>query len=164
MIIRTATMQETHEHVYSLDPALDRDSVDENGEPDFQERYRLFIETSDYRQLPLREGQTPAVWELRHLRGQERRELEAMRRTKPIESLIYYAAKMALVGVTGVHDDRGEEITIDRVATSAGRYVVSDHRMEWLDSLEEEAHGVDGRHLVNELGLRVLDQMRPAKK
>lgn len=56
MIIRSTT--KPFKHVWSLDPALDRENEK------FEEHWRKFLKSGDVASLPLRDGQRPTVFTL----------------------------------------------------------------------------------------------------
>lgn len=107
MQIRTASLTGHYEYIYEFDDALDHDA------PDFADRYKRALETSDWSALPRKPGQDPVIWKLKHLRGRAySRLLDLHRRAgtadqNSVEAL-YEAAALALVEAHEIRDEAGK--------------------------------------------------------
>ena len=147
MIIKTATLVEDYDFVYDGDDALDKSCED------FDERYQRFLETGDMAELPLKQGRSPAIWKLSHIRGKARRQLQGfIMRTSDNDQIspeaLYVACRLALRDVEGLRDHRDEIYKIKKIRED-GLVVVTESCMSELD-------GVDQGGLVNAIGLRAI--------
>lgn len=159
MIIKPPSLTEKYTHVYSSDSALD---PERDG---YGDAYQRFLDTGDMAHLEpfLREGQAVTTWELKPIQGRGKRLLRKLvaqsfdkdgNCTDP--EILWVASALGLVGVDGLHDDRGKAVTLVWHRDPETKLkCVTDESMDVLES-------IDNGMLVNELGYRVLHQMHPS--
>lgn len=164
MIVRTQTLREPYVHIYSGDDALDTEyqQLNEAGEvvDTFVGLFLRAVETSDLGLLPIRSGQTPARWTLRHLSSDEAAWLVGRQKVDGdgFLQVCRHAVALAVTGVEGARGTDGKPIKIERRpdADRRGFICVVPEQMETI-------FGYYNRDLVEELGGRVFSTLRPPK-
>jgi len=149
-ILPTSTLAKDYAHVCANDPALD------DAAEDFDEKLRIYIETGDPSMLPVKPGQEPTEWTLRHLSEIERRKLlEVVKREggQVGQASLYMACQMGLKG-SDIRDAGGKRVHVEHVRDDDGHFYVSHAFMDVLAKA-----GV-----IDSIGLRVIKEAFPAKK
>lgn len=154
MQIKSQTLQAEYDHVYSADPALDRTK------PDWREKYERALELSKAEELPLLPGATPVVFRLKHLTPTEKATVKDAGGTA---RGVLFAARIALVGVSGAADENGNAYQVKRTAQIGGVAAVAEDQVEALSAATAAWQREDDLDLFEELGLRVLRSFNPRK-
>src|SRR3990167_632727 len=142
--MKTQTLQGEFDHVYSDDPAIDREA------DDWKAQYNAAIETSDPGKLPLTPGAKPVLWRLRHLSRGERSLVLDLLHGAGANQAADAAVRLALVACSGATDKVGKAITLKRDGR-VGDFVGL--RMEALDVIASAY----AEQLVAELWGRVIN-------
>lgn len=159
MIINTTALVASYDRVFSQDPSLDREVAD------WRERLDRFHETSNADLLPLKAGKKPAIWRLRHLRGDAKLHVQSeLRRAyslpedvtdMAVNRCAYVACALALESVTGLYDQDGTPLHIQRTRDSdTGLMLVAKPTMDLLFEIERGL-------LVIELGSVAINRLLP---
>lgn len=127
------------DHIYSKDPAIDIEHEDYDHEKWLESGFEKF--------LPLKPGQEPTVFRLRHLRGREYSELVDLAQSSGMTTAATEAFKRCVVKISD-HD-------FDRVAGRVPDEVVDMYYF---------AEGFDPGAVVLEVGLRPINEATPKKK
>lgn len=150
----TSTLNSDWVHIYSEDPALDRNVES------FSEIFERWQETGDDDELKkiLLPGQKPTRWKLRHPKGRVcevlKDKLSIRDNGLPSNTSLWDACRMCLAGC----DDVGNEDSIRFVTDSETKArVISDESMSLLQE-------IDGGRLVYELGIVILLKLAPLDK
>lgn len=140
LVLKTATLVDDFEFISSEDPA-----VDTSGD-DFAEVWRRFLEGAG--PAPIKEGQEPVIWKLRHIRGRRAREVIQDKLIRDgVGTATTFVCRWALRSVQGLKDEHGKSLKVP-IEREDGMDLVT---MGFLDDLEtiREAGGPD---LVSEIG------------
>ena len=150
--INSNTLVEDYDFVWRLDPALDHDHAE------FDDKYQEYMSTGDLTVVPLKAGQTPLLWRLRHLKGRSKKRIMDQFNAsgqKTSFELLWDACAVALAGVTGLKTGDGGDASID-IVESNGLLRVAESDMEVLD---ENFPG-----LVESIGLKAITRSSPDPK
>ena len=148
----TSTLVSDYDCYYSEDPALEKDKEG------FQEIWDEYLKTGDSSKVPLKAGQEPTRWRLRHVKGKAKRMLQDIIRKTMVEDIIsptaaYLACQVALVGIENLPDAQGREFDMETTFDKDLKFnVVSEETMQILDTLDEGA-------VINQLGIRAILSM-----
>lgn len=148
-----------YQFIVRIDPALD------SSHEDFEHLYERYLEEGDQSILPLRPGQRPTVFKMRHLTGRSLEKVRYMIQqaqrvagwegdTVITTELCYAVCQMALRGWEGIKGPDGGEYPIHLVTDDASKIqYVSEDTMTALQSL---AGAGNQKHLVYYLGSEAL--------
>jgi hypothetical protein len=148
----TSTLVSDYDCYYSEDPAINKDAEG------FQEIWDEYLKTGDSSKIPLKNGQEPTRWTLRHIRGKAKRMLQDIIRKTMVDDNIsptaaYLACQVGLVDVANLPDASGKEFELDKTFDKELKFgVASEDSMIALDTIDEG-------QLVNQLGVRVIISM-----
>jgi hypothetical protein len=161
LIANPATLVEDYQHIWSGDPALNRE-VD-----DFDDIYQRWLETGDPAELQkiLIPGEKPALFTLEHPRGKLRRQLRDLvlqeskiengQVTRWSEAALLAVAAFSIAKVENLVNPKGKPIVLKRVMDSdAAAMRLDDHHIDLLDSIDES--------ILAEIGMRVFALMVPS--
>jgi len=146
--VSASTLVDDYEHIFSQDPAIEKVE-------DLADRHQRYVDTGDVSHLPIRSGQKPAVFKMRHLRGSARRVLiDAVR--------VHDGVNMQVLGlcfrltVRAMLDSAGQEqkFAVEHDA-KCGLPLLSENVFNQLDEIDD---------LVNELGFRAIAELGLKKK
>jgi len=147
-IVPSQALVKEYEFIAECDPALDCDAKD------FREAYRRYREQGDRSGLPLRPGQTPAVWVLRHLIGRPlTRVMALMSEGNHLEGL-YMAAQYTIKSVSGVSIDTGGDFELaPGICRDTRAPMLMDQQMAVLHNMSPA--------LIYQLGRRAVEAASP---
>jgi len=133
LTVNTQTLAGTYEYVVKADPAVDTEC------DDFEEKWRLYSDGQG--SPPLKAGQSPTVFKLRHLRGRDENKMSpylGRAGTKPeyMQDALYAVARIVLVGWDNMRDTGGQLVKMRTTTDDDGERVVS------LDSMDLLSFGV----------------------
>jgi len=139
LITRKPSSFAEYDHVYSQDPAIDTESEDYD--------HAKWLESGFEKFLPLKPGQTPTVFRLRHLTAKEHSDLMDMAQDHGVASAAVSAFKRCLVKTSDFEFDRGRDGVPDDVVDA---YYF--------------APNLPPGSVVLEVGLRIINEANPQKK
>jgi len=134
-----STLTGDYTHIYSKDPALDRDSEAFD--------HDKWIETGDDKYLPVKDGLTPVRFTLKRLPPMEHQYLFDIGGTDGPSSMAMWAVAMGVRKIEPLKVD-GKDATLETQIRN-GRTILDD---EWQDRLLE----VDEGDLAKELARRII--------
>ena len=155
----TATLVTDYVVYFSEDPAIDKESEG------FSKIWDEYVRTGDIKKVPIKAGQEPTRWKLRHLRGKSKRMLQDLIRKTAVDDMIsptavFLACQVALIDVDNLFDDKGKEIGLMKNFDKDLRLqVISDECMNTLEEIRDDEGNMGA--LVNELGLRAIMGLSP---
>lgn len=175
MIIKAPSLARSFDYIYSRDDAFKRHELADDPTPEqkaehdeaesaFAEAYRVYRETGELHHLEphFREGERPALWRIKHLRGKALAVIEHVAGKanesdddNNITSLtLFVACQLGLKGVDGCEGEAGKPLEIRHVRDKdVGVKKVANEVMEGLMS-------VDSGGLVFQLGSAALMGMQ----
>jgi len=139
LITRPPSSFAEYDHIYSKDPAVEVESEDYD--------FDKWLECGLEKFLPLKPGQEPSVFRLRHLTAREHADLMDLAQTDGMASAATAAFKVGVVKVSDVDFDRGRDGIPDEI----------------LDAFYF-APGFPAGSVVLEIGLRIINEANPKKK
>lgn len=149
--LRSATLSGEYEHVYHGDPAVD------TGRPGWRSEFDAALESSDLSRLPLKPGEQPVRFTLRHLSRKEVRACKDVLVRSGLYAGTRLACELALVGADSLLKDNGEAATIERTIQADGFQHADPEVVDLLDEIDDGA-------LVTDIGNRVLSEANTAAK
>ena len=155
----TSTLVSDYVVYFSDDPAIDK-SVE-----GFSGLWDEYVKTGDASKIPLKPGQEPTRWVLRHLRGKAKRILQDIIRKTAVDDMIsptavYIACQIALKKAENLFEQNGAEVSLGTTFDKDLRLnIMSESTMQMLDTVTGESG--DKGQLVNELGLRAILNLSP---
>ena len=147
-----ATLVSDYDCYYSEDPSID------NKAEGFQKTWDEYLKTGDSSKVPVRPGQEPTRWRLRHIRGKAKRLLQDVIRKTMIDEVIsptaaYLACQVALVSIENLPDAQGKDYELETTFDKDLKFnIVSEDSMQILDTIDEG-------NLINQLGIRAIISM-----
>ncbi len=145
------TLVKQFDYICQIDPALDTDT------PGFEDLWRQYTEQGNADILPLRAGQQPTVWQLRHVIGKAQElllgELHAAQEDdSKVMAAMYNCCRYAVVGARNFVDDKGVKFPFKtRKCGDTGATMLDDDTMAQLKATHPS--------LVYDLGSRAVRAM-----
>ncbi len=128
-MIKTSTLVENFDVISAYDDAVDKDA------PDFDQRWKQHRDGMG--DPPIKAGETPTRFKLRHISSTERTYLVEIAQGDD-KGLYIGAAALALVGVSGMVDDEGRQIVVAQEVTKVGPLRIRSATKATLDKLPVE--------------------------
>jgi hypothetical protein len=132
------SLTQTFKHVWSDDPALDKDALD-------ADVYAAFLDDGDASKLPVRPGCELMVFECKPLSAKARHRVLDVWQTKPASAYLE-AVQLSIVGWTGFAGVSG-------TMPAPKMQQIGNAQMLHDDAVEE----INDPLLINELGMRILN-------
>lgn len=167
MQLKTKTLVGKYVHVLTTDPALELEPTGATDEETEKLRaaavdaYRVAVETGQIDKLPLREGETPTIWELTHLSSDAASWLLDQYHQEGNLRLSLHAIALAVAGIKGgAKDEDGKPVVFKRAprASRGGFPALAD---ELVHALTVNEDGSLNTALIRELGGRIAKQLSP---
>lgn len=152
----TSTLVSDYVVLFSQDPAIDQ------GVEGFSDIWEEYLKTGDHEKIPIKSGESPTLFRLKHLRGYSKRQLlqkvgsTVTENGLPSGAGVFLAAQVCLTGIENLTDNEGKSFPVETEYSKEYKCeIVSDRTMEFLDDIG------DG-DLVNELGVRAILAVAPS--